>query len=304
VARTSALLVCLTIVGPVGGALAATPVSEVRRAHIPEDQPAGEHRVAQQPYFNPFLDRTQEVFGTPSPDDRQPGDTTPATRQRDLGGVSDQPGEIAVRPHDPLGIGRPVEPRRDYPIGQPADASMQIELPAYAGTGTPGNNRNTGSRRTANRSPLFSRQPAREQQLDTDSRGSRYGVVDGRLRLRGPQAADDSQTTPPDASAPPRGGTATNKPSLLDRLPRLWPQRKPTDQEPAMIVPPPTATVHTRTRAAAPQTPDVPPPTVAAAPPADRASQTPEKKPLFGGLPKFRTPKWMAFGRSETNVTR
>jgi hypothetical protein len=218
--------------------------------------------------------------------------------------VPNQPSGIAVRTHDPLGFGRQAEPRGDYPIGEPADASMQIELPAYAGTGTPGNDRNTGTRRTANRSPLLSRPSTREQRPGTDSRGGRYEVVGGRLRLRGPGAADVSQATPPDASAPPRGGTATNKPSLLDRLPRLWPQRKPADQEPAMIVPPPTAAVHTRTQAAAPQTPDVPPPTVAAAPPADRARQTPEKKPLFGGLPKFRTPKWMAFGRSETDVTR
>jgi hypothetical protein len=136
-------------------------------------------------------------------------------------------------------------------------------------------------------------------------------MIDGRLHLRPTGAVAHPQTTPPPQSARPRDLATTDKPSFFDRLPRLWPKRNAADEAQTAAAPPQTATAPPQTVASPPRMTAAPPRTVAslpqtaaAAPATDQASDTVEKKSLLDRLPKLRAPKWMAFGRSDTEVNR
>jgi hypothetical protein len=150
---------------------------------------------------------------------------------------------------------------------------------------------------------MFGRPSGGEQLSENDSDAYRYVMIDGRLHMRSPGAVPGPQAVRPPATEAPRDVAATDKPSFLDRLPRLWPKRKPA-AEVQTAAPPQMAAGHTRTAVAPRQTPAVAPHTAAVLPPTGQASEAPEKKSLFGRLPKLRAPKWMAFGRSDTETPR
>jgi hypothetical protein len=308
VGRTFALLGCLIAVFPGVRVLAETPESGVRRAHIPADNPADGRVVEQERSINnPFLDRTAEVFGTPSPQDPPVGETTPSVRQGEPNALPDARGNASVGIHsDATGLDQQARRPWDGPTGAPADSSMQIEIPAYLGAGTSGSDRNTGSRRLVDRSQTFGQGVRERPDADSADRGDgQYVLIDGRLHARRPGApAHPPQTTPSTASTMPRDPATADKPSFLDRLPRLWPKRKPADVTRTGAGPPHSAAASTRTVATAEQTINSSPQTAAAAPPTDRARHTMEKKPLLERLPKLRAPKWMAFGRTDTEVRR
>jgi hypothetical protein len=109
----------------------------------------------------------------------------------------------------------------------------------------------------------------------TDSGDGRYVVKDGRLYLRPPAAAARPQTPPPPPSASPRDLAAADKPSFFDRMARLWPQRGAAES-----------------------------PQPASPPAGDTTRDSADKKSLLDRLPKLRAPKWMAFGRSDTDGNR